>query len=87
MAEKKIGEGLGIAGFTLGILSIVFIGFNGILLSIVGFIFCMVQQKKNPYKLAKAGWIINIVGFILNIVIIVISILYLAPMLSQVGGI
>lgn len=86
MAEKKIGEGLGIAGFTLSILGILLAGVNGILLSIISFVFCMIQQKKNPHKLAKVGLIISVIAFILNIVIIVVSLIYLAPILKQIGG-
>lgn len=87
MAEKKIGESLGIAGFTLSILGVLFLGLNGILISIISFIFCMIQQRKNPNKIGKAGLILSVIGFVLNVIIIVISILYLAPLLSQLGGI
>lgn len=87
MVEKKSAEGLGIAGFTLSILSILFLGVNGIVLSIISFIFCKIQQKKNPNKIGKAGLIISIIGFILNVVMIIISVLYLAPLLNQLGGI
>jgi len=68
--DKKIGEGLGISGFTLGILSIVFAGLLGGVISIIGFVFCFIQQKKNPNKLASAGVILNIIGFILSIIFV-----------------
>ncbi len=87
MVEKKIGESIGISGFTLGILSILFLGLNGILISIISFIFCMIQQKKNPNKIGKAGLILSIIGFVLNLIVIVISVIYLAPLLNQMGGI
>lgn len=87
MTEKKIGESLGISGFTLGILGILFLGLNGILISIISFIFCMIQQKKNPNKIGKAGLILSVIGFVLNVVIITVSIMYLAPLLNQIGGI
>ncbi len=70
--EKKIGEGLGISGFTLGILSIVFAGLLGMLISIVGFTFCMIQQRKNPNKLTFAGIILNIIGFVLSVVFVIV---------------
>jgi hypothetical protein len=85
MAEKRSGESkvkgnsLGASGFTLGILSIISFGLIGIVISIVGFIFCFIQQKKKPTKLGKAGLIVNIAGLILSIVYLV----YFAPMLAQ----
>ncbi|VVB83293.1 Uncharacterised protein [uncultured archaeon] len=85
MAEKKVkeskikGNSLGASGFTLGVLSILFCGIFGVIFSIVGFIFCFVQQKKKPTKLGKVGLILNIVGFVLSIVYII----YLAPLLAQ----
>ena len=79
MAEKKIGEGLGIAGFTLGVLSIILAGYLGLLVSIVGFIFCMVQQKKHKTGLGKAGLILNIIGFAFSI----FAITYLIPLMEK----
>ena len=69
---KKIGEGLGISGFTLGVLSIVFAGVLGCLIAIIGFVFCLVQQKKNPTKLGHAGIIINVIGFVLSVIFVYI---------------
>lgn len=69
---SKSKEGLGISGFTLGILSIVLIGSLGIILSVVGFVFCLVQQKNSPMKLAKTGIIINIIGFVLSVATVII---------------
>jgi len=76
---KKTKEGLGISGFTLGILSIVLAGSIGILVSIVGFTFCMIQQKKNPIKLARIGIILNIIGFVLSIILLT----YLLPLIQE----
>jgi hypothetical protein len=75
-------EGLGISGFILGILSIALIGSGGILLSVVGFVFCLVQQKNNPMKLAKIGIILNIIGFVLSVAILILAIVF-APLLAQ----
>ena len=69
---SKTKEGLGISGFTLGVLSIVMAGSLGIFLAITGFILCRVQQKKSPMKLAKIGIILSIIGFVLSIVMLVI---------------
>ena len=83
--EKKIkesrinGNSLGASGFTLGILSILSFGIIGMIMSIIGFIFCFIQQKKKPTKLGRAGLIINVAGFILSLVYII----YFAPMLAQ----
>lgn len=70
--DKKNDEGLGISGFTLGVLSIILAGWIGIGTSIVGFIFCKIQQKDNPIKLGKMGIILNIIGFIVSIIFIVL---------------
>ena len=85
---KKIGErsnkeSFGIIGLTLGITSIIFMGNNGILLGIAGLIFSMIQQKKNPTKIGKAGIIVNIVGIILAIVFLVVFIKYLIPVIQD----
>jgi hypothetical protein len=87
MSEKKIGESLGISGFTLSVLSIVLIGSSGIALSILSFIFCYIQQKKNPTRIGKSGLILSIIGFILNIGLILLYIFFLAPKLKSLGAI
>lgn len=76
----KTKEGLGIAGFTLGILSIVLAASAGMVISIIGFIFCMIQQKKSPMKLAKIGIILNIIGFVLSIIFLIA---YWLPLIQQ----
>ena len=76
----KTKEGLGVSGFTLGILSIVMAASAGIVLSIVGFIFCMIQQKKSPMKLAKIGIILSIIGFVLSIIFLIA---YWLPLVQQ----
>jgi hypothetical protein len=83
MAEKKevknIGEGLGISGFTLGILSILFAGYAGIIIAVIGGVFCFIQQKKNKTRIGKAGLILNIIGIVLSL----IYIFYIAPLMSN----
>jgi vacuolar-type H+-ATPase subunit I/STV1 len=69
---KDSQEGLGISGFTLGVLSIILAGSIGLITSIVGFIFCYSQQRKSPMKLGKVGIILNIIGFVVSIVFIVV---------------
>ena len=80
---KSSDEAFGIIGLTLGILSIILVGSNGIVLAIVGLIFSAVQQKKHPTKIGKAGIIVNIVGIILAIIVIVLLLTYLKPILEQ----
>ncbi|MCK5043600.1 hypothetical protein KAR52_01195 [Candidatus Pacearchaeota archaeon] len=79
--KKTKSNTLGIAGFTLGITSLVlllFTPFVGILTSIVGFIFCILQQKRNPTKFGKRGIIINVIGFVSNIVwwVLLVKVVY-----------
>jgi hypothetical protein len=87
MVEKeKIddkNEGLGISGFTLGVLGIVFSGWVGLILSVIGFVFCFIQQKKHKTKFGKIGMILNIVGFVLSVVIIILYASVLAPLLNK----
>jgi hypothetical protein len=75
--RKNVGassqEGLGISGFTLGVLSILFASLFGLIMGIIGLCFCLIQQKKYPLKLAKAGIILNVVGIILSIITIYID--------------
>jgi len=81
--KKDIGEGIGITGFTLGVLSIIFAGWIGVILGIVGFIFCYAQQKKNPTKLGKVGMILNAIGFVASIIFLIVYVKYLAPLIQQ----
>lgn len=77
--KKFTTDGFGASGFTLGILSILFAGVFGVIFSIVGGIFCYVQQKNKPTKIGKAGLVLNIIGFIFSLVFI----FYIAPMVTQ----
>ena len=69
--KKNESEGLGISGFTLGVLSIVLAGWLGLIIAVIGGIFCYKQQKTYKLKLAKIGLILNGIGFILSILFIV----------------
>ncbi len=80
---KNIGEAFGIIGLTLGILSIILIGSNGILISIVGFVFSYVQQQKHPTKIGKAGVVLNVIGFVLALIFIIVFIKYLSPLIQS----
>lgn len=87
---KEVGEGLGISGFTLGILSVVMVlmlggilSFVSITLSIIGFVFCFIQQKKNPTKMGKAGIFLNVIGFVLSVIYLVFLVKTLIPVINQ----
>jgi uncharacterized membrane protein len=81
--KKEIGEGLGISGFTLSVLALLF-GTGGAIISIISFIFCYIQQKHKPTKLGKAGLIISIIAFILGIIWMIVNMYYLAPILKEI---
>jgi len=87
VTEKKVNkEAFGISGFTLGIVSLVILILSpllGMIISIVGFIFCFKQQKRNPTKLGKAGLIINGIGFVLSFVWVYVLTQYLNPYLEM----
>ena len=76
---KVKGNSFGASGFTLGIMSILSLGYIGIIMSVLGFFFCYTQFRGKKTKLAKAGLIINIIGFAISILWIV----YLAPIVSS----
>ena len=85
MTDEKRSDGLGISGFTLGVLSVIFCIFNGLIgitMGIVGFIFCIIQQKKHKTALGKVGIILNIIGIILSIIIVLLYI-WLLPYINQ----
>lgn len=69
-------DALGISGFTLGIAGIVMAGFAGLIFSILGFVFCSIQQKKHPTKIGKTGIIINVVAFVLSVILIILTIAF-----------
>jgi formate/nitrite transporter FocA (FNT family) len=74
------GEALGASGFTLAILSIISAGgYLGVLFSMVGFVFCLIQQKNKPTKLGKAGLIISIIGFVGGILVM----MFVTPLLVK----
>lgn len=87
MVEKKevneTGDLLGISGFTLGVLSIVLAGPTGIILGIIGMIFCMIQNKKKKTKGSKVGLILNIVGIIVGIAFVITYYFLLAPKINE----
>jgi len=85
MAEKEKTEGLGISAFTLGVLGIIFSGWIGMVISLVGLIFSVVQQKRHKTKMAKTALILNVIGIILSILVVALY-AYLEPYLTQISG-
>ncbi len=83
MAKGNKSEGLGISGFTLGVLSIPLIGGIGLIISIIGFIFCLKQQKQHPIKLGKYGIVLNVIGFCLSAAALIVYFAYLVPNLGS----
>ena len=68
--KESLGDGLGVSGFTLGVLSIVFAGWIGLVIAIVGAAFCLVQQKNKKIRIAKLGLILSVIGFIVSLLFI-----------------
>ena len=88
MAGKKEGEtkvkanSFGAAGFTLAVSSIVILLFGVlgiIVMPIIGFIFCFIQQKKKPTKLGKVGLIVSVIA----VVLFLIYFLWLGPIITE----
>ncbi|MDO8528635.1 MAG: hypothetical protein Q7S06_01960 [Nanoarchaeota archaeon] len=80
--RQRNPEALGIAGFTLGVMSLVMMLVSppiaGILTAIVGTVLCLAQQKKHKTRTAKTGLILNVLGVVLNAVwwVLLIKIIY-----------
>lgn len=88
MTEEKKSDGFGISGFILGIVSltiaiaIYFFGpfLTGSIISIIGFIFCLKQQKRHKTKKGKVGIILNLIGFVINTALFIyVLIVYIIP--------
>ncbi len=78
--EPRIkGNSLGASGFTIGVLGILSFGWFGLVMSVVGFIFCLFQQMKKPTKLGKAGIVLNAIAFVISIAWIA----YFAPKFAE----
>ena len=62
----------GVASVILGILSIVFLSFNGLILGIIALVFATKQQNRNPNKWGRVGKILSIIGIILSVLILIL---------------
>ncbi len=84
--KKRNPEALGIAGFTLGIVSLVMLLISplfGVLTSLVGGFLCFKQLKKSKTKTAKTGLILNIIGLVINITLWILVAVYLSPLIAS----
>jgi len=71
---KTNSTGYGIAGFILGLLSIVLFSSQlGSWLGIIGLASSIIQIKRNKTKLAVAGLILSIIGIILSILVFIVG--------------
>lgn len=87
--RKRNPEAAGIAGFTLGIISLVMFLFFppiGILLSIIGLSLSIKQQRKQKTRAGKIAIILNIIALILNIAMWLVSAFLIYPYLTQQLG-
>jgi len=94
--EKKSYDkkSLGISGFILGIISLsiiplfllmIFLGpwTIGIITGIVGFVFCLIQQKKKKTRLGKIGIILNLIGVLISTASLMVIIKYILPIIQE----
>ena len=81
--KESLGDALGVSGFTLGVLSIVFAGWIGLVVAVVGGIFCFVQQKNKKMRIAKLGLILNVIGFIVSVLFIFLYATVIAPLIGE----
>jgi uncharacterized membrane protein HdeD (DUF308 family) len=63
----------GILSVTLGIISILFLGFPGVLSGILSIVFGFMQDRVSKNKWSKAGKILGIIGIVLGILAIILS--------------
>lgn len=79
-------KALGVAGFTLGIVSIILFIFSplmGVIVSIVGFFLCLKQQSREKTRAARVGIILNIIGFVVNVAFWLVSVYWIYPNLNS----
>ncbi len=72
--KVSLDNSFGVASVVLGILSILFTPFNGIILGIISLIFSKKQEKTNSNKWSRAGRILAVIGIILGAVLAILII-------------
>lgn len=84
---NKNSTGLGIAGFVLGLLSIILFNSSfGSLMGILGLTFSIVQIKRNKTKLAVVGLILSIIGIVLAIIMFVVGMIAIKNLQNKFLG-
>lgn len=76
---KRDGNGFGVASLVLGILSIILGPLFAIIslpAGIVGIVFAVIQGKRFPNKIAKAGLITNILGLVIAVLGVLLWLMY-----------
>lgn len=89
--EKNVKKGdvggvdnsFGVAGVVFGVLSILSLGFGGIVLGVIGLIFSNKQKKFSGNSWSRAGWILNVLGIVLSILVIILMIYFFPEYLNQ----
>lgn len=84
MVKNRKGNGFGIAGFVLGLVSVLMFGM-GFVLAVLGLIFSIIQLKRNKNGLAIAGLVLSIIGLFGLLFIIATTIIWSAtvPLLKD----
>ncbi len=86
--ESNISKSFGVAGFVLGLLSVVFVlvFFLSLPMAILGLIFSIIQIRRNKTGLAVTGLVLSIVGLLgsLSIIVLIITGIYSSVWLSEV---
>lgn len=68
------GDSFGVAGFTLGLLSIIFYLYFPVsgVMAILGLVYSSIQVKRNKTRLSVAGLVLSIIGLVLSLIVFVI---------------
>lgn len=82
--RKRNPEAFGIAGFTLGIVMILFDPMVGFLISLVGIFLSLKQQRMEKTRRGKVGMILNVIGLVANVAMFLVVNVWLSPIINQV---
>ncbi len=85
MADNSFGVSSVIFS-SMGLVNTLAIPLVGIVLSVVGLIFGMMQKKRHPTTWSRWGIWLGIAGIVLNIIAIIIVILFAAQIAQQLGA-
>lgn len=83
--EHSYDNSFGVAAVVLGILSIVFASFYGLILSIIALVFANKQNARQKNSWSKAGKILAIIGIILSVITIIATVFYFQDIIAQTG--